>query len=666
MTDHETPQTSTSGLDDTIELSRRRFLQGSMAAAAVGAFGLPHDGEAVVAQPNPHGGPPGSFNGKRPNFLIFMCDEMRFPPVYESKATKRFRLKYLKTQNLLRRNGLDFQRHYAASSACSASRASLYTGHYPSLHGATQTPGGAKGPFDPDAFWLDPNSVPTFGDYFRAAGYRTFWRGKWHASDADMLIPCTHNQLLSYDSTTGVPDHTNEALYTASDRLDRYGFTGWIGPEPHGSEPLNSGSSVPQGQQGRDVGFAQQTRNLIRQLDHDRSSAPWVIVSSFVNPHDIALWGLWANLGFGPEFEFDIEDVVPEMVFDPRLFFQTKNDDLKTKPSAQLSYQSSYARWMQPILNDPVTLNKYYRYYYQLHKNVDEQMMTVFQTLLNSRYKDDTIVIFTSDHGDLLGSHNGMHQKFYQAYEETIRVPLIIWNKTLFPSPRTVDTLTSHIDLVPTLLGLAGIDPEPIRKKLAQDHSDARPFVGRDLSSLILGEVDPAGVNDPLYFMTEDDPSRGLNENNWYGVPVNSVIQPNHIETVIARLEDGNVWKYTRYFDNPQFWSGPGTPAPDDLKSTVKDVVVEQKSPTPVEEGIHDDVKFLVTVKRGERPEEFEMYNVTKDPMELHNLYNDGIHTAQQNTLAQLLQQQCAEKRLTPCSGDVLGQPMCGQAACST
>jgi len=93
---------------------------------------------------------------------------------------------------------------------------------------------------------------------------------------------------------------------------------------------------------------------------------------------------------------------------------------------------------------------------------------------------------------------------------------------------------------------------------------------------------------------------------------------------VIARLEDGNVWKYSRYFDNPQFWSGPGTPAPDDLKSTVKDVVVEQKSPTPVEEGIHDDVKFLVTVKRGERPEEFEMYNVTKDPMELHNLTTTG------------------------------------------
>jgi len=76
------------------------------------------------------------------------------------------------------------------------------------------------------------------------------------------------------------------------------------------------------------------------------------------------------KLGIVTGFEFDIEDVIPEVVFDPALFPQTRDDNLLTKPSAQLSYQRSYARWMQPILNDPVTLNKYYRYYYQLHKNV--------------------------------------------------------------------------------------------------------------------------------------------------------------------------------------------------------------------------------------------------------------------------------------------------------
>jgi len=97
------------------------------------------------------------------------------------------------------------------------------------LHGTISIapwPRPSSASFDPDVFWLDPNSVPTLGDYFRTAGYATYWRGKWHASDADMLIPGTHNQLVSY-TCTGAPDPSNEALYTTADRLDRYGFTGW-------------------------------------------------------------------------------------------------------------------------------------------------------------------------------------------------------------------------------------------------------------------------------------------------------------------------------------------------------------------------------------------------------------------------------------------------------
>jgi choline-sulfatase len=382
--------------DPAGDSSRRRFLQGTVAAAA-GALVPPGSSAAdPMSAPLHASPPPPPPKGRRPNFLILMCDENRFPPVYESPQTQAFRQQYLQTQNALRRNGVEFQRHYAASVACSPSRGSIYTGQYPSLHGVTQTTGAAKESFDPDVFWLDPNSVPTLGDYFRGAGYNTYWRGKWHASDADMLIPGTHSQLVSYDPATGAPDPRNEALYTNANRLDRFGFWGWIGPEPHGKSPLNSGSSVPPGQQGRDVGFAQQAKTLIEHLDRERGSEPWFIVSSFVNPHDITLWGLWANTGQAGDFYFPIDSTVPTVLFDPALFNQTQNDDLTKKPSAQASYQQSYAQWMQPILNDPVTLSQYFRYYYQLQKNVDEQMMTLFQALNASRFRDDTIVIFTS------------------------------------------------------------------------------------------------------------------------------------------------------------------------------------------------------------------------------------------------------------------------------
>lgn len=150
---------------------------------------------------------------KRTNVLILMVDQERYPSVYETKELKAWREENLETQHLLREHGMEFRNHYAGSTACSPSRATIYTGQYPSLHGVTQTTGVAKGPFDSDVFWLDPNTVPTVGNYFRQAGYQTFWKGKWHASDEDILIPGTHDAFPSYDSATGVPNLAKEKMY---------------------------------------------------------------------------------------------------------------------------------------------------------------------------------------------------------------------------------------------------------------------------------------------------------------------------------------------------------------------------------------------------------------------------------------------------------------------
>jgi arylsulfatase A-like enzyme len=133
------------------------------------------------------------------NFLILMCDEERFPPVHEDEQVRQWRKTNLVTQELLRDSGLEFKRHYTGATACAPARGTIFTGQYPSLHGVTQTTGAAKGPYDPDTFWLDPNNVPTMGDYFRAAGYRIYYKGKWHVSAADLLISGTHQPVLSYD-----------------------------------------------------------------------------------------------------------------------------------------------------------------------------------------------------------------------------------------------------------------------------------------------------------------------------------------------------------------------------------------------------------------------------------------------------------------------------------
>jgi choline-sulfatase len=662
MAHHDTAQSPELG--DGKTLSRRRFLQGGLAAAATAALALPHDStEGAAAQPNPREKPPEPpKKGKGPNILIILCDEMRFPPNYESDQLRQFREAHLAFQNKLLAEGITFQRNYIMSAACVPSRASILTGHYPSLHGASQTFATAKDACDPDVFWVDPNSVPTFGNYFRAAGYATYWIGKWHVSNAEMLVPGTHEPVLSFDPDTGTRDPVKEQLYKEANRLDPFGFAGWIGPESHGSNAIkDTGSSVPSGERGRDISFAEQATELLQELDRQPNSAPWLVVCSFVNPHDIAAYGMFTqpNQHVDMGFEFDIDESLdPPVPAAADLFTHsfdlTRQDDLTTKPKAQMSYRDTYHVWMNPVLDD----EKYLRFYYQLHVNVDDEMMKVFTALQNSRYKDDTIVVFTSDHGEMLLAHGGMHQKMFQAYEETTRVPLMIWYPKRIKDPRSVDALTSHADLAPTLLGLAGVDPEQItqiRQMLAGNHSDSVPFVGRDLSSLVLGQNGSASVNDPVYFMTDDDPTRGLHMNRRFGLGYRPVEQPSHVETVIARLDDGRLWKFSRYFDNPEYWSSPGTPGPD---SGAEDVLRVQIEPDPGPDVVPQPVSvaFAEWAKGTPVPDEFEMYDLDDDPMELTNLYSITDPLPQQAVLAELLEKQRNEKRLTPCSGLVPGQ----------
>lgn len=593
----------------------------------------------------------GDIMGK-PNFLIIIVDEERFPPVYENEEIKAWRRKYLKAQNFLRENGLEFNNHYTGSTACSPSRTTLYTGQYPSLHAVSQTSGVAKGDFDSDMFWLDENTVPTIGDYLVREGYKTFWKGKWHASQADIIIPDTHDSFLSYDSTTGVPDEESEKIYLNANRLDEYGFDDWIGPEPFGSQPHNSGSSASIGIGGRDQIYAEEVVNLIRGLDFNNSNvkfsndAPWAIVCSFVNPHDIALYGEISKLD--PLFDFKVDDSIPSIPKAP-----TANEDLDTKPKAQGSYREVYPKALQPIIDTEF----YRRLYYSLQLQADKEMDKVLKALTNSSFYEDTIVIFTSDHGEMLGAHGGLYQKWYQSYEEAIHVPLIIHNPNLFKGPKQTNVLTSHVDILPTILGLADIDAKKIQKQLKTNHTEVHPLVGRNLAPMLTHRKRFEGFNEPIYFMTDDDVTKGQDQNTVLGVPYESVVQPNHVETVIAKLKTGNdgeeeIWKYSRYFDNPQFWSTPGC---------EDETTVEECSKHPVDGRQH--CLSIRNIKIKPVSEEFEMYNLSIDPLETKNLVHPNFQTPRskivQVVLSNMLEQQCRQKRLYPTSGDVPGKANC-------
>lgn len=544
---------------------------------------------------------------KRPNVLLIMTDEERYAPCYEDDAMAAFRAEWLSARGAIRARGIEFHRHYVGSTACLPSRATLFTGQYPSLHGVRNTDGLAKTAEDPAMVWLDPDQVPTMGDWFRAAGYETHYRGKWHISHAEMNITGTHQAFLT-NTRDGqvIPDAV--AAYQRADRLDGFGFSGWVGPEPHGPLPANTGMV-------RDGLFAEQVTELFDTLGAcGDDGPPWLAVASFVNPHDIAFSGMgWQALGF-PE----VPDWVPGVPEAP-----SQADSLEDRPAAQRMFRDTWAKLLYPQATDEA----YRRLYHYLLAEVDAAIGRVLESLERNGLADDTIVVLTSDHGDMLGAHGGLVQKWHNAYDESIRVPLVIAGPGISGPPGVanegISGPTSHVDVLPTLLGLIGTSETELRSEVSERHTETRDLPGRDLSRLLLGAVpaEDTTAGGAVYFMTEDQISRGLRTTGAItGEPYEAVAPPAAVESVIAEL-DGVLWKLNRYY------------------STELEGEVDASGPSriPGEGG----------------PEDLELHDLTEDPEERENLAADP--SAPLAALRDLLSHRRAAQRLEPTPMTVTG-----------
>ncbi len=250
----------------------------------------------------------------------------------------------------------------------------------------------------------------------------------------------------------------------------------------------------------------------------------------------------------------------------------------------------------------------YRRLYHFLHTLVDAAIMRILDALQDAGLADDTIIVFTSDHGDVLGAHGGLVQKWHNAFDEAIRVPMLVSGPGVDAGAGGVEIATSHVDVVPTLLGLAGVDVEAATAEVARHHVETQPFPGRDLSGLLAGTDPEAVVDAPVYFMTEDEISRGLRMTNRFtGDPFEPVGEPAKVESVITRLPTGaggtrEVWKLNHTYD---------------------------RLPEP-------------------RQSQWELHNLTADPEERSNLAAAGAPEAVLSQLRAELERVRADVRRTP------------------
>jgi arylsulfatase A-like enzyme/putative intracellular protease/amidase len=571
----------------------------------------------TVGSDTPLGGPPGARPDVRPDVIVIVTDQERAAPPYESDELREWRRLALPGAQWFEDNGVSFRRHYTGSLACVPSRPTMFTGHYPDVHGVTQTDGLGKLYDDSRMRWLRPGEVPTLGHWFRAAGYDTHYDGKWHLSHADLTDPATGRPLATNDDG-GVIDPAAVATYLDADPLRPFGFSGWVGPEPHGVGLANTGLVRDPLLADRVVAWLEDRYARRRAGDAD-ALRPFLVVASFVNPHDIVFAPVWLRRGSPlPGTDGDPPDVAPS---------PTDDEDLSTKPAAQIAYRASYPSTYgpAPMIERAYRSNAqaYRNLYHRLHAEVDGPLDRVRRAVTENATgggSPEAVLVRTADHGELLGAHGGLHQKWFNLYDEATRVPLVIARVGGVGggAARRIDEPTSHIDLVPTLLGVAGIDKRNVEAELRQTFSEVHPLPGRDLMPLVDGEAE-ADAGRAVYLLTRDNMPEGDTGASGMARRIGRAAKPplplriqvpahvaaNH-EGIVARVTDGDaaaggghLWKIVRSFDDPDTWTEPGV---RHLAATGPAGPTHRTEPLP---------------------DQWELYDLDTDPIEAHNLASE-------------------------------------------
>jgi arylsulfatase A-like enzyme len=390
-------------MPQTPQSDRRTFIKQGLLAAGGLALGASGGTSAAARTKHAAHRHPKPTRRKPPNILVILVDQLRAPMWMPAGLTQAA---VMPNMTALRNGAVNFERHYTAANDCSPSRGALVTGLYSHQTGCLITGNSL----------LDPG-FPTWGTLLRERGYQTSWWGKWHLN----------------------PDPNAS--------LEQYGFSGGTYPSPNGA-PGQGAATDPE--------ITAQFAEWFRQAGGD---GPWCTTVSFVNPHDIAWWYRFTA-------KVPQESAPPALASQLPANFETPEAlEAQHKPRLQRSLQDTADRSFGKVpFSGPEALPMWtglMNTYLMLQSYVDAQIGKVLQTLASQpAVHANTVVLFTSDHGEYGGSH-GMRGKGASAYEEAIHVPLSVRDYRPAHVAATAASrvprmqLSSSVDIVGLLLSLA-------------------------------------------------------------------------------------------------------------------------------------------------------------------------------------------------------------------
>lgn len=570
----------------------------------------------------------------------------------------------------LREYATVFTDHTIAESACIPSRASIMTGQYGPRSGVTQTDGLFKNGDASNFPWLPANGAPTAGDYFRELGYSTHYFGKWHVSDPadhslesygfadwEMSWPEPHGSLTnnmgvyrdyqfadlacSFLRRRGLGVPYARASSAAGDRHPNQSFVPTPAPffavcsftNPH---DIATYPTLPRALMPADSG----TKVTIKELIGPGGSVP------------IPNQGTVSAVPQDGTFHVPLNPTgLPQNCATAS---STQNENLlKNKPRAQFDASYKVALGLaaktglaiaqgiggtpQDVLANavkatlastiPFQLQKeadaasvgFLQYYAYMISMVDRHIFNVLTTLEEAGLRENTIVLFASDHGEFGAAHGMQIEKWHGAYQEVVHVPFLISSPTYnaaTDTPIAINAQTSHIDLLPTLLALTGAQPEQIeraRRSLSKTHK-AAPLPGANLLPVMAAGRGP--VHNPdgsarigVLFATDDMITEPLpldddphNKASWQQYAVYAAT----VKLLRTEPTTSDAHPYV-----PELTAGP---------------VVQPAHVRALRSAEWKLVRYCDPWSKQPVPDQWELYNLQHDPAEANNLLvYDGV-----------------------------------------
>jgi len=388
---------------------------------------------------------------ERPNILWITTDQQR----YDTIAALGNPLICTPHVDRLVREGVSFTRAYCQSTVCAPSRASYLTGRYPRTTRCRQNG------------QMLPTSERLISRILADAGYTCGLAGKQH------LDSCSESKIERRGDDGYRVFHWSH--HPQPDWGEANAYTKWLAERGKTWDELYGGPITPYVVAGVSAAYHQTTwcAEMAIEFMREHRGSPWMFSVNCFDPHH----------PFDPAPEY-LERYDPAQMPLPKY----RTGELERKTDYQ-RYDHTHSRDGVAVYNAEAMTDLDRRQitaaYYAMVELIDDQVGRMLAALEETDQLDRTLVIFMSDHGEMLGDH-GLYLKGPHFYEQAVRVPLVFRMPAMMERDLRVDGLVELVDLAPTLCEVAGL-------------SEPEAMQGRSLMPLCAGEVEPDYWRDYVY-----------------------------------------------------------------------------------------------------------------------------------------------------------------------